>query len=200
MEQEDRNYKALTNSYSEIRSIKHDLINQVSVLNDLINKNQIEEAHEYMNNMYKMVETATSFYYTGNSAADSVVNLKAGYARSLGIKFIAQIQSVNIDFDAVNICRILGNALDNAIEACEKIDNEDKFIMLTIKEMANNLVIEIDNSSLSVDINNMATTKTDKKIHGIGLYSIEYAVKQINGLMTYEYADNVFSLKIVIMR
>ncbi len=200
IEQESKNYKTLVNSYSEIRNIKHDLKNQVSILNDLICKNRFDEARDYMQKLYKTADDVTSVYFTGNSAVDSVINLKAAYAKSLGIEFGAKINVSDMTFDTVNLCRILANAMDNATEACEKIKNDKKFIFLALTQKEKMLILEIKNSSPQIDVNNLSTSKKDKKMHGIGLQSIRHAVSKMNGHLSMDYKDGCFSLKIVLTK
>lgn len=78
-EKENENYQAIAGSYEEIRSIKHDLKNQVSLLNDLIKKQDYTAAQRHMKQLYSFVESAASICYTGNSAVDSIINLKGDY-------------------------------------------------------------------------------------------------------------------------
>lgn len=147
---------------------------------------------------YSSVEAATSLCYTGNSALDAVINLKSASAESKGIRFITKISVSSYNIDALNLCRILSNALDNAVEACERVSSSDRFVYLTIKQLENKLIIDVENSSPYVDINCLATTKADKKQHGIGLYSIEKAIKTADGIVSLSYNDGVFSLKAVL--
>lgn len=114
-ERENENYQAIAGSYGEIRSIKHDLKNQVSLLNDLIKKQDYMTAQGHMKQLYSFVESAASICYTGNSAVDSIINLKGDYAKSKNIKFMTKINVGKILFNTVGMCRILGNALDNAM-------------------------------------------------------------------------------------
>ncbi len=198
-EKENENYQALAGSYEEIRSIKHDLKNQVSLLNDLIKKQDYMAAQRHMKQLYSFVESAASICYTGNSAVDSIINLKGDYAKSKNIKFMTKINVGEIRFDTVGMCRILGNALDNAIEACERVDTEEKCICIALNQLENKLIIEINNTSPAVDIHNLATSKANKIIHGIGLKSIKQAVKSMNGHMSYSYENGFFTLKIMLI-
>lgn len=178
MERESENYRAIASSYAEIGNIKHDLKNQVTILNDLLKDSKYDEAKQHINQLYNDVEKVTSVCYTGNSAVDSIINLKGDYARSCNISFISKITVKSIDFDAIGICRILGNALDNAIEACERIDIDEKFVCVSMHRLNNKLIIEIENSSLPVDVNNLITSKENKAAHGIGMQSIRQTVEK----------------------
>lgn len=200
MERESENYRAIASSYTEIRNIKHDLRNQVTVLNDLLKDNKYAEAKQYINQLYNDVEKATSICYTGNSAVDSVINLKGDYARSRNISFMSKIKVNSIDFETIGICRILGNALDNAIEACERIDIDKKCVCIAMHQLDNKLIIEIENTSLPVDVNNLTTSKKNKEAHGIGMQSIRQTVESMNGYVSCNYENGYFSIKIVLSK
>lgn len=200
LELEDENYRTIESSYLEVRSIKHDLKNQIELLNDLIRKHDYEMAGEYMSNLYNSVEQATSVCYTGNSAIDSIINIKGGYAKSKAINFMTKIKVINIEFDSVKLCRILGNALDNAIEACELVNSNDKSICLVMNQDRNKMIIEINNPSPNVDVHNLTTTKKNAAIHGIGLKSIKQTVTAMNGTMSCIYENGFFSMKIMLVK
>lgn len=198
MERESVNYKTLEKSYMEIRSIKHDLSNQVSVLNNLIENSQYEKAQKYIKNLNEIVSTVTNVCYTGNVAVDSIINLKGDYARSHKIKFLCKIRISSINVDDIAICRILGNALDNAIEACERTHKEEKSICITFYQHEDKLILEIDNTSLPVDVKNLISTKANKEFHGIGIHSIQNTVASLKGYISYNYENGYFSMKIVL--
>ncbi|MBR5514143.1 MAG: sensor histidine kinase [Ruminococcus sp.] len=198
MERESENYRAIAGSYAEIRNIKHDLKNQVTVLNDLLKDSKYAEAKQHINQLYNDVERVTSVCYTGNSAVDSIINLKGDYARSRNISFMNKIKVNSIDFETISICRILGNALDNAIEACERMDIDEKCVCITIHQLDNKLIIEIENTSPPVDVNNLITSKKNKEAHGIGMQSIRQTVESMNGYVSCNYENGYFSIKIVL--
>lgn len=200
MERESENYRAIAGSYAEIRNIKHDLRNQVTVLNDLLKDNKYDEAKKHINQLYNDVEKVTSVCYTGNSAVDSIINLKGDYARSRNISFMSKIKVTSIDFETISICRILGNALDNAIEACERMDIDEKCVCIAMHQLDNKLIIEIENTSLPVDVNNLITSKKNKEAHGIGMQSIRQTVESMNGYVSCNYENGYFSIKIVLSK
>ncbi len=200
MERESENYRAFESSYAEIRNIKHDLKNQVTVLNDLIKDNKYDEAKQHIHQLYSDVEKATSVCYTGNSAVDSIINLKGDYARNRKISFMSKIKVNTIEFDTIGVCRILGNALDNAIEACERMDTGEKCVCVAMYQLDNKLIIEIENTSLPVDVNNLITSKKNKEAHGIGMQSIRQTVESMNGYVSCNYDNGYFSIKIILTK
>lgn len=200
MERESENYRAIVGSYAEIKNIKHDLRNQVTVLNDLLKDGKYDEAKQHINQLYNDVEKVTSVCYTGNSAIDSIINLKGDYARSRNISFMSKIKVNTIDFDTIGVCRILGNALDNAIEACERMDIDEKCVCIAIHQLENKLIIEIENTSLPVDVNNLITSKKNKEAHGIGMQSIRQTAESMNGYVSCNYENGYFSIKIILSK
>lgn len=200
MERESENYRAIAGSYAEIRNIKHDLRNQVFVLNDLLKEDKYDEAKQYINQLYNDVEKVTSVCYTGNSAVDSIINLKGDYARNRNISYMSKIKVNSIDFDTISICRILGNAIDNAIEACERMEIDEKCVCIAMHQLDNKLIIEIENTSLPVDVNNLITSKKNKEAHGIGMQSIRQTVESMNGYVSCNYENGYFSIKIVLSK
>ena len=200
MERESENYRAIAGSYAEIRNIKHDLRNQVFVLNDLLKEDKYYEAKQYINQLYNDVEKVTSVCYTGNSAVDSIINLKGDYARNRNISYMSKIKVNSIDFDTISICRILGNAIDNAIEACERMEIDEKCVCIAMHQLDNKLIIEIENTSLPVDVNNLITSKKNKEAHGIGMQSIRQTVESMNGYVSCNYENGYFSIKIVLSK
>lgn len=199
-EKEKENYKLLAASYKEIRDIKHDLKDQVELLNNLIEKGDYKEAQNHMHRLYNTVESATSVCYTGNSAVDSIINLKGVYARNNNIRFKTKIKVSQIEFDIVGLCRILGNIMDNAIEACERINSGKRYIFFMMNQTENKLIIEVSNTSPEVDINNLSTSKENKLIHGIGLKSIKQTAHSMNGYVSYSYVDGFFNMKVVLVK
>ncbi len=200
VKKKDENYRLLVASYNEIYDIKHDLKDQVELLNDLIEKGDYKEAQNHMHRLYHTVENTASVCYTGNSTVDSVINLKDAYARNLNIRFKIKIKVNRIEFDTIGLCRILGNILDNAVEACQRIDSGERYIFFMMNQIENKLIIEVNNTSLEVDVSNLSTSKENKLIHGIGLRSIKHMVHNMNGHVSYHYEDGIFSMKVVLVK
>lgn len=200
IEKEEENYQRLAASYNEIRDIRHDLKDQLEVLNHLIENKNYEEAQNHMHRLYHTTENVVSVCYTGNLAVDSIINLKGAYARNHDIRFKTKIKVKQIDFDTIGLCRILGNILDNAVEACERIDEGEKYIFCMIYQIEKKLMIEVDNTSLKVDVNHLSTSKENKLIHGIGIRSIKQMAQNMNGHVSYHYEDGIFSIKVVLLK
>lgn len=99
-----------------------------------------------------------------------------------------------------DLCVILGNTLDNAIEACEKLQSEDKTIISVICNCNSGfLFLTITNpisEKVVISNNHIATTKEDKTLHGFGLYSLSSVVKKYHGDMELKATDSQFTAEI----
>ena len=137
---------------------------------------------------------------TGNRVADALLSEKLETAKKINTDIVFK-GSIHPSLIApIDICIIFGNALDNALEACGKFPLEQSKIILISSRFENNfLFIRIQNPVI-IDIkvigNKIATTKADANHHGIGLNSIEQAVKKYSGDMQVLCNNNVFTLEL----
>lgn len=198
-QQEQENYSLLALTHKQIREFKHDIENQFSVLHDLMKSGKTEKALKYLDTLGTYVRYSNSLCHTGSNAVDSIVNTKGSLAQTYGIEFICRVNIVSeIKADEMELCRILGNGLDNAIEGCERLRNSPKHILLSISEDKDNLYISISNTSDMVDTENLSSTKKKTGMHGIGVNSIKSSVERLKGVVKFSYKDGVFKLNIVV--
>lgn len=198
-QQEQENYKLLTLSYKQVREFKHDIENQFSVLKDMLENDDTDAAKEYLVKLSSFVRLANRLCYTGNNAVDSIVNIKGSLARTYGIEFICKVNIItSIKANELELCRIIGNALDNAIEGCQRSNSPSKHIWISISEEREKLFLVITNTSDEVDTDAMTSTKKEKGLHGIGVSSIKSSVDRLGGLVKFDCKDGIFKLNIMI--
>lgn len=198
-QQEQENYKLLTLSYKQVREFKHDIENQFLVLNDMLENNDTDSAKEYLVKLSSFVRLANRLCYTGNNAVDSIVNIKVSLAQTYGIEFICKVNIItNIKADELELCRIIGNALDNAIEGCQRAGVSHKHIWISLMEEREKLFIVITNTSDKVDTSVLTSTKKEQGLHGIGINSIKSSVDRLGGLVSFDYDDGIFKLNIMV--
>lgn len=199
VEHENTNYKQLENAYSEMRKLKHDVSNQVTIINDLIARNEKDSASEVIHNLSERLDEINYICYTGEPIIDSIINIKLKSAHDMGIKVSKNIAVNKFSLDCFELCRALGNALDNSIEACQRYENDEKYIHMSMQQIEDKIAIEISNSSDVVDPKNLQTKKKNKAAHNIGMSSIKTSVKKLGGYISYDFKDNIFYLKIVVL-
>lgn len=192
-------YKKLLDNYSELRRFKHDYKNQLIVLQSYLEQDKIEYAKQYIKNSNEYVNSLER-YHTGCFVFDALLDYKSQKAgkRNTSIKCSGNFNPLSLD--DVDLCIIFGNALDNAIEACEKIVTEtEKNISVTITQQNHILNVIITNPIYETPVlekNTIETSKKDSDNHGFGLYSINRTIKKYDGTYSISCTDTTFSIQI----
>ena len=200
MEQQVKYYERLYQTDDELRRFKHDYKNlQIGLISHL-KSNNVAAALQYLENCERPYTKKYITFETGNSIADALLSEKQLIAMECHTTLLFEGFIPNSLIDPCDICIILGNALDNAIEACLKIDNcVEKQISIQSYLNNNFLFLSISNPSFTpVDIkfNRISTTKRDKDSHGLGLYAIEHSVKSYAGEVKLSWNENIFRIDI----
>lgn len=204
--------RELDRVYSGIRSMKHDMKNQLAVVNSLIHRQDSDKVlPDYLNQLNRTIGKLDFPFQTGSAVVDSLLSMKYHEAceNIPGIQFEAEdlIFSEKINIQPADLCIILGNALDNAIEACEKLEERAGqgkcFIRLNSFYRHNMLLLTIENSysgELSVGQDSLfpATTKLDSETHGIGMHNIKEAAERYQGGVSWKEEGNVFTLTVML--
>lgn len=116
-------------------------------------------------------------------------------AKDKDIKFSYSIEHIGqISINDIDLCALLANLLDNAMEACEEIKDKKAWINLKILRKNDLLLIQLENSLSTDKLNKknfFITEKADKKLHGIGMKSIEKVIEKYNGCMEYTVSDKL---------
>lgn len=194
-------YRAYRENSDIISRKVHDLKHQIQIIKG-------EENHEkrasYLRDMEISIREFESKVDTGNPVLDTIISQKSRYCLQHDITFTCLVQGQILNhMDAMDLSSLFGNALDNAIEAVEKINNpEQRLISLKVSNRGQFAIIKLDNydlSELTIHENNLPqTSKKDKTNHGIGLKSIQYICQKYHGHMTLTKEDNWVKLKIIL--
>ena len=192
-------YELSKENIALINQKSHDLKHQIRALRKL-NK---EEFDKYLDEMEDSVQIYESIVKTGNDVFDTILSEKSLYCQKREIKVSCVADGSQMEFiDTVDLYAILGNALDNAIEAVEKFQEPEKRqIDVMIHRQQNFLVMNFINpvqEKLVFEDEFPITTKGDRQFHGFGLRSIFHFVKKYDGYVNISDEDGCFSLKIMI--
>lgn len=191
----------IQNNSQEIKQLRHDMKNYTIALSELIKNNENEKALKYISLVSGILEPAKIYCNTGILSIDSIVNYKFTRAEEIGISVDSEITIPNnLNLNSNDLVAILGNLLDNAIEASSKAEN--KYIKFRTSYDRGTVLIVLTNSyngELNFEGKSYKTTKEDNKaIHGIGLKSIKSAVEKYNGAMKVTHTDTEFSVRILL--
>lgn len=203
IEQQLKYYKQLSENSIKLREFKHDYKNQIIALQTYLDNNEIDKAKEYISKSSEHLSDKTAFM-TGNYILDSLLSEKKSVAENNNIKIEFRGNFPTDGIDPTDICVIFGNALDNAIEACKKLDTAIESKSITISCTPHNQLIHITikNPVAKTPViynNSIKTTKQNSDEHGIGLYSIKKTTEKYYGDFNIQCVDNVFSLNITIL-
>lgn len=194
-EAKEQYYQEIEQSNREVRKIKHDLKNMLlAICGKSKKRNEIsEEIYKIM----KELDESDKKIYTPNVVINTIINHKISQAENLEIKTDVNIKvakTVHLDYKDAGI--LLGNILDNAIEACEKIDKEDRWIKIDMFHKKNTLFIKVCNSKIEGLVNINKSSKCDVHNHGIGVSSIKAIVKQYDGYVEFVDKGDEFEVDV----
>ena len=201
MRLEKESFKRIEESYNRTRELRHDLKNHIFVLKGIAENGTKEEMLSYLEKMTDAVEEATYVSMSKNSAVDAILNEKLLYAQKNGISTQFDVTPLeNTKISAMDICTILSNALDNAVEACIKFENfSDRYIDVKIDDSETEMIISVKNPSTEAPKRRAGTyisRKKDSENHGLGLKSIKRTVDKNKGDMLVKYENGIFNLVI----
>ena len=184
-------------AHKEIRHLHHDMKNHLLTLSALGN----EQQHEYIQSLLHQLENFDNFVETNNAVLNVLLSQKIRTAREKNIRVKADLDlSMAAFVESIDLCSIFGNALDNAIEAAEQVEDiQNRFISIKGGAYANLYIVRITNSCsgklLHKENGLLDTTKKNRAGHGIGLESIQRTLQRYHGVLTYQVEDNAFVLK-----
>lgn len=168
--------------YDEIRRMRHDMKQSYAVLETLLSENRTTEAMEYIRSGRSAIAKTEVLVDVGNDFVNSILNSKLSTAKQLGIEVICSSVKDISEIEAVDLCTLLGNLLDNAIEAAEQCPPEKRLIEVKITSSDGKLIIHTMNSIKSsvLDENSeLRSTKENPLEHGFGVKSILLIAKKI---------------------
>ena len=193
--------KVYVDSSSKISSIRHDLKNHIFAMEKLLENQKYDKLQIYLENLDDTMKLKDRFVNTGNLIIDSIINLKCKTISDLVNKEMQINLAIpsDIRINETDICVILGNLFDNAIEALSKCVSDKEFL-LDIKEKSNLLFIKMTNSfngEVEKEASAIKSTKADKFAHGFGLRNIENVLEKYHGKMKITYDDCYFTVEII---
>ncbi len=206
-EYENQNFyvKNMEDIMQSIRAQRHDFNNHVSTLYGLIYLNKTEEAKKYILGLAEDVSIINKIIDVGHPVITALINTKRDKILREKIKMNLDVElPQNLSFNYIDLSIIIGNLLDNAIEACLNPDINDPWIDLKILTKGYYLVIEVLNSKtniVSIEADSLGhgfTTKKDKESHGFGLSNIKRIVEQYEGLVKIEDNGDIFVVHIAL--
>jgi len=194
-------YAEVENMHKQMRGWKHDYHSHIQALKSLAAAQDIEAINDYLSELDIDLSKIDAVIKTGNPMADAILGSKISLARSKKINVMADAHiAVALTTGAVDLCIIVGNLMENAIDACMVLPEKDRLIRI---------YMEMKNTQLYISITNTAPTGKREKSgrrhlstkgqgHGFGLARIDNIVERYSGYLSRNSEDGVYTTEILL--
>ena len=192
----ERDYQALRRTYADNAKLYHDLHNHIEAIYQCLIQGDTKEAVRYCEDLRTPVRQISQTVWTGDKALDYLISSKMALAGQEQVKTKVNIEYPhNTNIRSVDLTTILGNLLDNALEAAKTAPEGLRFLNLTIRRINAMLIIKVENGYGDTPVQEngkLLTSKKDKAFHGWGLKSVQTAADRYDGTIRTDYKDHVF--------
>ena len=192
----ERDYQALRRTYEGNAKLYHDLHNHIEAIYQCLLQGDTEEAARYCEDLRTPVREISQTVWTGDKALDYLISSKMALAEQEQIKTKVNIEYPhNTNIRSVDLTTILGNLLDNALEAAQAAPDGLRFLNLTIRRINAMLIIKVENGyghDLKREDGKLLTTKSNRAFHGWGLKSVQTAADRYDGTISTDDKDGIF--------
>lgn len=191
-------YLNMQESQMKVKKLYHDMKNHMICIENLYGKN------EYVESINNQLKECNSIFNTNNMILDIILNDKKRICESKGIDLIANINFKECNFiDSADVCSIFSNMIDNAIEACENIEDNSISKKINIKGtiVKSLYIIKCENPKnniIKLKSGKILTNKKDKFLHGIGISSMKNSIEKYNGNLEVNDLNTRFLINICI--
>ncbi len=197
----DTHYREVENMYRQIRGWRHDYRNHIQVMKALAAKGDLAGIQAYLDELDTDLNTVDTVIKTGNAMADAILNSKISLAKSRHIPVQADAHiPVKLRMSELDLCVILGNLFDNAIEASLALPEDQRLIRVYMDMKGTQLYISFTNFTAAKKQRKLgqrfATTKGEG--HGFGLVRIDTIIDRLDGYLTRNSEDGAFTTEILI--
>lgn len=196
-------YEELEQNQSRIRKLRHDMNNHFSVIRSLVHSGNQTEAEQYLEKLEERI-TADSRIFCQNSIINAVLNAKYNLAVEHEIDCFFHIGLKKLlSIDAISLCCLFANTLDNAVEASLKIsDPQDRHISVKARVTENGYfsyeIVNAKNNAVLKKNGTFCSDKTDRASHGFGLANVREVVERYSGTLDISYTEDTFSVTVLI--
>ena len=197
----DTHYQEVENMYKKMRGWRHDYRNHIQMMKALAINGDMDGIMKYLDELDDDLNTVDTVIKTGNAMADAILNSKISLAQSKGIQVEADAQiPVKLKMSELDLCCIIGNLFDNAIEASMELPQEQRMIRIYMDMKGTQLYISFTNLTAGKKLTKAGNIfKTTKGAgHGFGLVRIDNIVEKLDGYLTRNSEDGAFTTEVLI--
>ena len=201
---QEKYYLDLQKHQHELRLINHDIKNHTATMAQLIKTQQYNALGEYIMGLKNSINSITApVTNCDNLLINSLLNDKLGVLKEEGVdlQLCVMVPAV-LRINNVDLCILLGNLLDNAVEACVAMEAEEpRYIRVDIRSRGPFLVVEIANSYnnvINIKDSEYLTTKRVRLLHGMGLTNVRRVVNKYDGRLEINHENGEFCVRAIL--
>ncbi len=196
----EHQYEEIKGVYMDMRGWRHDYHNHMQVMKAQLALGNLEEIQEYLNALEKELDHVDTLVKSGNLMTDAILNSKLTLARRQKIRINCNAKiPERISVEDVDLCVILGNLMDNALEACKQIAEENRFLRIYMKVNKSQLYLSIQNSAKEdPDFNEQNYITKKRGNHGLGMKRVQTAVEKYQGYLNLANEPGIFAAEVTI--
>ena len=197
----ETHYAEVENMYRQVRGWRHDYRNHIQAMKAHAAAGDMDAIKRYLDELDTDLSTVDTVVKTGNPMTDAILNSKISLAKSKGIEVRADAHiPVKLKLSELDLCCIIGNLFDNAIEASLRLPEQERLIRVYMDMKGNQLYISFTNFTagrkLSKLAGRFASAKGDG--HGFGLVRIDAIVERLSGYLSRNSEDGAFTTEILL--
>ncbi len=197
----DIHYNEVDNMYRTMRGWRHDYRGHIQTLKALADRGAISEIQQYLDMLDVDLKTVDTVVKTGDNMTDAILNSKLSLARSKNINIVADTGvSVALTMSPTDLCVVIGNLLDNAIEATQKLPEERRMIRTYIDMKNRSLYLSVTNTTAAGKLSkiNGIFSSLKGEGHGFGLIRVDDIVERYGGYISRNSEDGAFTTEVLI--
>ena len=185
--------------WDNIKKVRHDLKNHFTVIRGKLEEGNVEDCKQYLTNLYQTVDHMGSLVQSGNSVIDYLINSKLSGLENVQVLISGYVGNYS-DIEEVDLACILGNILDNAVEAQKDVTGDKRIELHFLQKNSNRIILCKNTIETSVLEKNkeLRSTKNTLESHGLGHRIVEDKVNKYHGILDYFEEDSMFGVQIIL--
>ncbi len=195
----EKQVREIQNMYRQVRGWRHDYRNHINNMKIQLSQENYDGLSDYLNELADDLDTVDTVIKTGNVMADAILNSKLTVAQKLNVQLNVKANVPEaLPMSDVELCSVLGNMLDNAVEACGTLPEEERFMRVYIGKLKGQLYLSVQNSAGKVRKEKGSYLSTKEGEHGYGLFRIDRVAKKYGGYVNRQNEEGIFATEIMI--
>lgn len=195
----EKQVQEIENMYKQVRGWRHDYRNHIQNMKIQLHDGNYDKLDSYLDELASDLNTVDTVIKTGNVMADAILNSKLSVAEKLNIKLNVKASVPDkIPLSDVELCAVMGNLLDNAVEACSKLPEDERFMRIYIGTLKQQFYMSVQNSAGEVKKSAGGYISTKNGEHGYGIFRIDRIAKKYGGYVNRQNEDGVFATEIML--